>query len=84
MANEVISYLEICHRESVSLQRGMNCGLSGNQSVILMLLRPNVPYEDKIQDGGTVLIYEGTTSLIVTVCLNRNKSTNRNVLPVVH
>lgn len=59
MANEIISYLEMCHREGVSLQRGMNFGLSGNHSVIVMSLRPNAPYKDEIQDGGTVLIYEG-------------------------
>jgi len=49
----------MCRREGVSLQRGMNFGLGGNHSVILMSLRPNAPYEDEIQDGGTVLIYEG-------------------------
>lgn len=59
MANEIISYLEMCRREGVSLQRGMNFGLGGNHSVILMSVRPNAPYEDEIQDGGTVLIYEG-------------------------
>ncbi len=59
MANEIISYLEMCQREGVSLQRGMNFGLGGNHSVILMSVRPNAPYEDELQDGGTVLIYEG-------------------------
>lgn len=59
MANEIISYLEMCQREGVSLQRGMNFGLGRNHSVILMSLRQNAPYEDELQDGGTVLIYEG-------------------------
>jgi hypothetical protein len=59
MANEIISYIEMCQREKVSLQRGMNFGLGGNHSVILMSLRPNAPYEDELQDGGTMLIYEG-------------------------
>jgi len=59
MANEIMSYLEMCQREGVSLQRGMNFGLGGNHSVILMSLRPNAPYQDELQDGGTVLIYEG-------------------------
>jgi len=59
MANEIISYLEMCQREGASLQRGMNFGLGGNHSVILMSLRANAPYEDDLQDGGTVLIYEG-------------------------
>lgn len=36
MANEVISYLEVCGREGTSLQRGMNFGLGGDHSVVLM------------------------------------------------
>lgn len=59
MANEIISYLDMCGREGVSLQRGMNFGLGGDHSVILMSIRPGAPYEDELQDGGTVLIYEG-------------------------
>ena len=49
MSNEIISYLEMCAREKVSLQRGMNFGLGGNHSVILMSLRPNAPYEDLLR-----------------------------------
>jgi hypothetical protein len=59
MTNEIISYLEMCRREGASLQRGMNFGLGGNHSVILMSVRPNAPYDDELQDDGTVLIYEG-------------------------
>lgn len=59
MDNEIIPYLEMCQREGVSLQRGMNFGLGGNHSVILMSRRANAPYEDELQDGNTVLIYEG-------------------------
>jgi HNH endonuclease len=59
MDNEIIPYLEMCQREGVSLQRGMNFGLGGNHSVILMSRRANAPYEDELQDGDTVLIYEG-------------------------
>jgi hypothetical protein len=59
MANEIISYIEMCRRESASLQRGMNFGIGGTHSVILMSLRPNAPYEDRIEAEGTVLIYEG-------------------------
>jgi len=59
MANEIISYLEMCRRESVSLQRGMNFGLGGNHSVILMSVRPGAPYDDRLEDGGTTLVYEG-------------------------
>lgn len=59
VANEIISYLEMCRREGVSLQRGMNFGLGGNHSVILMSVRPGAPYDDRLQEGGTVLVYEG-------------------------
>src|ERR1044071_1983996 len=37
----------------------MNCGVGGNHSVILMSVRPNAPYRDRLEDGGTTLIYEG-------------------------
>jgi len=59
MTNEIISYLEMCQREGTSLQRGMNYGLGGKHSVILMSVRPNAPYNDRIEDDGTTLIYEG-------------------------
>jgi hypothetical protein len=59
MPNEVISYLEMCQREGLSLQRGMNFGIGGTHSVILMSLRPNAPYHDQILDEGSILIYEG-------------------------
>ena len=59
MADNIISYLEMCHREGTSLQAGMNFGLGGNHSVILMSVRPNAPYRDRLEDGGTTLIYEG-------------------------
>jgi len=33
--------------------------MGGNHSVILMSLRPNAPYQDRLEEEGTVLIYEG-------------------------
>ena len=59
MGDQIISYLEMCQRENASLQAGMNFGLGRNHSVILMSLRANAPYRDRITDGGTTLIYEG-------------------------
>ena len=56
---DVISYLDMCREESVNLQRGMNFHLGGNYSVILMSLRTNAPYADRIENNGKVLIYEG-------------------------
>lgn len=59
MTDNVISYREMCDREGASLQAGMNFGLGGRHSVILMSTRPNAPYRDKVADDGTSLIYEG-------------------------
>src|SRR5947209_14472389 len=59
VSDNVISYLEMCRRENASLQAGMNFGLGRTHSVILMSLRPNAPYRDRLEDGGTTLIYEG-------------------------
>lgn len=56
---EIISYLEMCNREGVNLQRGMNFRLKGRSSVILMSRRQGAPYADRIEDNGKILIYEG-------------------------
>lgn len=56
---DVISYLEMCTEEGLSLQRGMNFHLRGGNSVILMSLRHNAPYADRVEEDGHVLIYEG-------------------------
>ena len=56
---DVISYLEMCQYEGISLQRGMNFHLRNNITVILMSLRQNAPYADRIQENGRLLIYEG-------------------------
>lgn len=59
MTNEILSYLEMCMREGVNLQRGMNFALGPDYSVILMSVRHNAPYQDRIEDDGATLIYEG-------------------------
>ncbi|MBI3696371.1 MAG: HNH endonuclease [Acidobacteria bacterium] len=56
---EVISYIDMCRAEGVSLQRGMNFRLKTDASVILMSLRRGAPYADRIEEDGRVLIYEG-------------------------
>jgi hypothetical protein len=58
-SNNIIPYVEMCRREGTSLQQGMNFGLGGNHSVILMSIRRNAPYRDRLEDNGTILIYEG-------------------------
>ena len=59
MANEIMSYMEMCQREGLSLQRGMNYAVGGQHSVILMSLRSNAPYRDRLEDDGSTLTYEG-------------------------
>lgn len=59
MRDNIISYNEMCRREGISLQQGMNYGLGGNHSVILMSLRPNAPYRDYLEDSGITSVYEG-------------------------
>jgi HNH endonuclease len=58
-AGEVISYLEMCREEGLSLQRGMNFRVRGGHSVVLMSTRSNAPYPDRIENEGQILIYEG-------------------------
>ena len=59
MENEIIPYLEMCRRESASLQRGMNFSLGRTHSVILMSVSPGAPYSDKVEDDGSTIVYEG-------------------------
>ncbi len=58
-SDNILSYVEMCRREGASLQQGMNFGLGRGHSVVLMSIRPNAPYRDRIEDDGTTLIYEG-------------------------
>lgn len=70
MSDNILSHNEMCRREGVSLQRGMNFGLGGTHSVILMSMRFNAPYRDRLEDGGTTLIYEGHDQPKNTFCPN--------------
>ncbi len=70
MSDNVISYIEMCLGEGTSLQAGMNFGLGGNHSVILMSVRPKAPYRDRLEDGGTTLIYEGHNQPKGRFCAN--------------
>ena len=49
----------MCNREEASLQHGMNFFPAKRHSVLLASLRSNAPYDDRLEDGGTTLIYEG-------------------------
>jgi hypothetical protein len=70
VSDNIISYIEMCRREGASLQQGMNFGLGGNHSVILMSVRPNAPYRDRLEEGGTTLVYEGHDMPKTAACLN--------------
>ena len=59
MRDEILTYLEMCTREGLSLQRGMNFRPSPGISIFLMSRRPSAPYEDEISGDGRRLIYEG-------------------------
>ena len=56
---DIISYLEMCTPFGVNLQRGMNYRITDGESLILMSQRPGAPYEDRVEQGGRVIIYEG-------------------------
>jgi hypothetical protein len=56
---DVISYTRMCGEEGENLQRGMNFRIRNGVSVILMSLRPNAPYADRVERNGEILIYEG-------------------------
>ena len=85
MESQVISYLQMCSREGVNLQAGMNFQLGGHYSVILMSVRPNAPYRDELLPDGTTLIYEGhdtprTSPAIDPKAVNQPEGTSAGTL----
>ena len=56
---DVVSYLQMCSPFGVNLQRGMNYRLRQNESIILMSVRAGAPYEDRVEEGGKIIVYEG-------------------------
>jgi hypothetical protein len=59
VANEIINYFEMCRREGVSLQREMNSLEGRPHAVVLMSVRRDAKYQDRLEDNGETLIYEG-------------------------
>lgn len=45
--------------EQEQLQRGMNFELRNGYSVVLMSIKPNAPYSDRISEDGLTIFYEG-------------------------
>lgn len=58
-SGDIISHIDMCKEEAASLQRGMNFRLRSGHSVVLMSRRRGAPYEDRLEEDGKVLIYEG-------------------------
>ncbi|MGB7149715.1 MAG: HNH endonuclease [Terriglobales bacterium] len=56
---DVISYLEMCAPFGVNLQRGMNYRIRNGESLILMSQRSGAPYQDRVEQDGRIIIYEG-------------------------
>lgn len=58
--NQIISYWEMCEAEGHrQLQRGMYFELEPTHSVLLMSIKPNAPYADRISEDGMTIYYEG-------------------------
>ena len=56
----VIIYFAMCQEEGgTSLQRGMNFRLLPTHSVILMSQQAGAPYTDRVEEEGTVIVYQG-------------------------
>jgi len=71
----------MCRREGTSLQAGMNFGLGGNHSVILMSLRANALYRDRLEENGTILVYEGHDQPKGVACANPKVADQRDNYP---
>lgn len=60
VVNQIISYRDLCNEEEQEqLQRGMNFELRPGYSVVLMSVKPNAPYADRISGDGLTIYYEG-------------------------
>lgn len=58
--NQIISYRDMCNEEEQEqLQRGMNFNICEVYSVVLMSVKPNAPYADRISEDGLTIYYEG-------------------------
>lgn len=58
--NTIMSHHEMCqHEGGRMLQAGMHFRPQGRASILLMSVRHNAPYQDRIEDSGRAIIYEG-------------------------
>lgn len=57
---DVIKYIDMEKAEDFSMQRGMNYMVNGKDyAIILMSVRENAPYADRLENDGATIIYEG-------------------------
>jgi hypothetical protein len=56
---DVISYLDMCAPFGVNLQRGMNYRIRNGERLILMSQRSGAPYQDRVEQDGRIILYEG-------------------------
>lgn len=58
--NQIVSYRDMCNEENQQqLQHGMNFMAGGSYSLVLMSIKPNAPYADRISEDGLTIYYEG-------------------------
>ena len=58
--NQIVSYRDMCNKENQQqLQHGMNFMSGDNYSIVLMSVKPNAPYADRISEDGLTIYYEG-------------------------
>lgn len=57
--DDIFSYDKLVAEEKANLQKGMNFGLGGSYSVLLMSVRTGAPYADEWDKMTGTLIYEG-------------------------
>lgn len=58
--NQIISYRDMnTEEDQQQMQRGMNFNLRNGYSVVLMSIKPNAPYADRVSDDGMTIYYEG-------------------------
>jgi len=58
-AGAIVTFNEMCAAEGQMLQRGMYFRPHGRHTVLLMSTRHGAPYQDKWEEDGKVLVYEG-------------------------
>ena len=59
MQTKLYKYNQLAMNEGgIHLQKGMNFGIRGSYSIVLMSVEKNAPYADEMLDGG-IIKYEG-------------------------